>query len=78
MTYPYTVLLEPDVRYTILSEDGSPVYVTFTTPRSESTMALEHTLEHHASWLTYNMYTGYALIALNIIGLTLLIAYSDD
>ena len=67
MTYSYTVLLEPDIKYTILSEDGTPVYVTFSLPRSESAHESNNEVSEYMNWTRYNTYTGYAVIALNVI-----------
>ena len=72
MTYPTTVLLEPDIKYTILSEDGTPVYVTFTLPRSQS--ATSERIDD--MWDKYNIYTGYVVIALNVCTIAALVAHT--
>jgi hypothetical protein len=76
MTYPCTILLEPDIKYTILAEDGTPIYVTFTLPYSDS--ARDSTRESNVpdyleSWTKYNTYTGYVVIMLNVMTIAALI-----
>jgi len=73
MTYPTTVLLEPDIKYAILSEDGSSIYVTFTLPRSPSAVTSEQT---DPMWEEYNAYTGYVVIALNVCTIAALVAHT--
>ena len=77
MTYPCTIMLEPDIKYTILAEDGTPIYVTFTLPYSESAResARESTREstNYGDWARYNTYTGYVVIVLNVMTIAALI-----
>jgi len=75
MTYPTTVLLEPDIKYAILSEDGSSIYVTFTLPRSPSATS-EHADPMGEDWDKYNVYTGYVVIALNVCTIAALVAHT--
>jgi hypothetical protein len=72
MTYPCTILLEPDIKYTILAVDGTPIYVTFTLPYSESTRE-SNVPDYLESWTKYNTYTGYVVIVLNVMTIAALI-----
>ena len=74
MTYPCTILLEPDIKYTILAEDGTPIYVTFTLPYSESAReSARESSDYLESWTKYNTYTGYVVIVLNVMTIAALI-----
>ena len=78
MTYPCTIMLEPDIKYTILAEDGTPIYVTFTLPYSDSDRysareSNRESSDYLESWTKYNTYTGYVVIALNVMTIAALI-----
>ena len=73
MTYPCTILLEPDIKYTILAEDGTPIYVTFTLPYSDSARDSTRESTNYGDWAQYNTYTGYVVIVLNVMTIAALI-----